>query len=76
MFNPSAVYSCTCTLQKQRCNNRIIKSFTWGSAYINYQALVNLVQKTGAIVRTGSILHEGISSHFEHIMKLITGVIL
>lgn len=47
---------------------RIIKPFTWGSAFINYQALVNLVQTSGVIVRTGAVSIDGLTSHFEHIM--------
>ncbi|KAL3915143.1 MAG: hypothetical protein SGILL_005785, partial [Bacillariaceae sp.] len=48
---------------------RLIKPFTWGSAFINYQAMVNLVQTNGAIVRTGAVTIDGIAAHFEHIME-------
>mmetsp|Transcript_14061 Transcript_14061/g.33773 ORF Transcript_14061/g.33773 Transcript_14061/m.33773 type:complete len:361 (+) Transcript_14061:1-1083(+) len=48
---------------------RLIKPFTWGSAFINYQAMINLVQTNGAIVRTGAVTIDGIAAHFQHIMK-------
>jgi hypothetical protein len=47
---------------------RLIKPFTWGGAFINFQALVNLVQTSGAIVRTGAVDIDGLAAHFEHIM--------
>lgn len=48
---------------------RLIKPFTWGSAFINYQAMINLVQTNGAIVRTGAVTIDGIAAHFEHVME-------
>lgn len=48
---------------------RLIKPFTWGSALINFQAMVNLVQRGGAITRTGAVGIDEMASHFNHIME-------
>ena len=47
---------------------RLIKPFTWGSAFINSQAIVNLVQTNGVIVRASAVTIEGIEAHIEHLM--------